>query len=163
MTAVIMFYYVTVDAASVIVIGGGASGLAAGATLLSAGYDVTVLEANSKLGGRMSPRHLVTDDPTSPIVEQGANWIHGYKSNYVLWPLATKLGMHGAHTNYSDNPGPQDPTAPRAIYMVSTCNIDMQYSQSNIDRSCRRKCIYLCIMHAFPSCIHVCVSLPLPH
>ncbi len=68
----------------------------------------------------MSPRHLVTDDPTSPIVEQGANWIHGYKSNYVLWPLATKLGMHGAHTNYSDNPGPQDPSAPRAIYMVST-------------------------------------------
>jgi monoamine oxidase len=61
------------DRGSVVIIGGGVSGLAAGTTLLKAGFnEVTILEAEQRLGGRIHtlpfgnttplqlPKHLVT-------------------------------------------------------------------------------------------------------
>ncbi|HEX6267607.1 MAG TPA: FAD-dependent oxidoreductase, partial [Burkholderiales bacterium] len=60
--------------AEVIVIGAGAAGLAAAATLARAGRSVLVLEARSRIGGRcLTLRHPSLDAP----VELGAEFIHG--------------------------------------------------------------------------------------
>lgn len=58
----------------VIVIGAGAAGLAAAHTLASAGRSVLVLEARSRIGGRVWTRHM----PGLGVpVEMGAEFIHG--------------------------------------------------------------------------------------
>ena len=60
--------------AEVIVIGAGAAGLAAAATLARAGRSVLVLDARSRIGGRcLTLRHPSLDAP----VELGAEFIHG--------------------------------------------------------------------------------------
>jgi len=65
----------------VIVIGAGISGLAAADALTQLGYDVVVLEAKERIGGR-----LWTDDTKGIPLDLGASWIHGVKYNplYVL-------------------------------------------------------------------------------
>lgn len=60
----------------VIVIGAGASGLAASQTLLSQGCQVQVLEARNRTGGRVQTVNL-GDHP----VDLGASWIHGIGPN----------------------------------------------------------------------------------
>ena len=56
----------------VVVIGAGAAGLAAAGDLSRAGLKVTILEARSRLGGRMFTRHDL-----NAVVELGAEFIHG--------------------------------------------------------------------------------------
>jgi monoamine oxidase len=58
--------------AEVLVIGAGASGLAAARDLIAAGTDVVVLEARERIGGRIFT-HFEGDRP----VELGAEFIHG--------------------------------------------------------------------------------------
>ena len=55
----------------VLVIGAGISGLAAAKSLNDSGYDVTMLEAKDRIGGR-----LYTDRSLGVPLEVGANWIH---------------------------------------------------------------------------------------
>ena len=55
----------------VLVIGAGISGLAAAKNLNDSGYDVTILEAKDRIGGR-----LYTDRSLGVPIEVGANWIH---------------------------------------------------------------------------------------
>ena len=57
----------------VIVIGAGASGLAAMRKLVEAGLHVCMLEASNTIGGRIS---TITDGFTGPV-EAGAEFIHG--------------------------------------------------------------------------------------
>src|SRR5436305_4057964 len=58
----------------VIVIGGGAAGLAATRDLSAAGLDVLLLEARPRLGGRVHTLH--EPNPSMPI-ELGAEFVHG--------------------------------------------------------------------------------------
>jgi monoamine oxidase len=60
--------------ADVIIIGGGAAGLAAARKLLRAGRTVLLLEARDRLGGRILTRH--ENDVPAPV-ELGAEFIHG--------------------------------------------------------------------------------------
>lgn len=60
------------DNSDVLVIGGGAAGLAAARELSTAGLKVTVLEARDRLGGR-----IFTDHSSGFPVELGAEFIHG--------------------------------------------------------------------------------------
>jgi len=56
------------------IIGAGVAGLTAAAVLKSAGLSIQVLEANSRIGGRI----LTVHDPLSPIpLELGAEFVHG--------------------------------------------------------------------------------------
>jgi monoamine oxidase len=58
----------------VIIVGAGAAGLAAARHLCKAGLDIVVLEARSRVGGRIFTQH----DPDSSLpVELGAEFIHG--------------------------------------------------------------------------------------
>jgi monoamine oxidase len=61
------------DKRQVIVMGGGAAGLAAATTIAAAGVDVLLLEARTRLGGRVLTQGSGGDEP----LELGAEFVHG--------------------------------------------------------------------------------------
>ena len=68
----------------VLIIGAGIAGLAAAKNLTNAGYNVTILEARNRLGGR-----LWTDRKTLSIpADLGAGWIHNANGNNPITALA---------------------------------------------------------------------------
>src|SRR5688500_1061582 len=71
----------------VLVIGAGASGLAAARTLHDDGCDVTVLEARDRVGGRV---HTSFDLASHPI-EMGAEFVQG--ENVCTWGLIDRYGL----------------------------------------------------------------------
>lgn len=78
---------------SVIVVGAGISGLAAAKMLKAKGFQVTVLEAQDRVGGR-----LRTNRSLGIAFDEGASWIHGIKGNPVM-DLAIESGMTTAFTD----------------------------------------------------------------
>ena len=83
---------------NVMVVGAGISGVAAARTLTLAGYNVTVLEARNRVGGRMW-----TDRTTLSIpADLGAGWIHGSVGN-PLTDLATRYSVQYAIVDKNSN------------------------------------------------------------
>lgn len=78
----------------IVIIGAGASGLAAAKHFKENGIDVIVLEAQDKVGGR-----LKTDGSSDIAFYEGASWIHGPQGNPIT-PLAT---LAGADTFLTDD------------------------------------------------------------
>src|SRR5690348_12896074 len=58
----------------IIIAGGGAAGLFAARELSKRGYDITVLEATDRLGGRI---HTIRNSSFTQAVEKGVEFIHG--------------------------------------------------------------------------------------
>lgn len=75
------------DHGDVVVIGAGMAGVAAAATLRSAGIDVVVLEARDRIGGRIE-----SDLRWGPPIELGASWVHAVEGNPLV-PLAAQAGV----------------------------------------------------------------------
>ena len=75
-------------AAEVIVIGAGAAGIGAARRLRSAGIDVTILEADSRPGGRCITDTVSLGQP----FDRGGSWIHSAAVN-PLAPLAQEYGF----------------------------------------------------------------------
>jgi monoamine oxidase len=73
---------------TVVVIGGGISGLAAAKKLKENGFTVIVLEAQEKVGGRIR-----TDRSLGVAFDEGASWIHGPRGNPIT-SLATQAGAN---------------------------------------------------------------------
>lgn len=73
----------------VIVIGAGVSGLAAAHHLHCKGYDVEVLEAQNRTGGR-----IFTVNSSGVALDRGASWIHGIEGS-PIFALATKYDLRG--------------------------------------------------------------------
>jgi len=71
----------------VIIVGAGISGLSAASYLRKKGYNPIILEAQSKVGGR-----LKTDRSLGVAFDEGASWIHGPIKNPIT-KLAQKSGM----------------------------------------------------------------------
>ncbi len=78
---------------TVIVVGAGISGLIAAKTLKEKGFQVSVLEAQDKVGGR-----LRTNRSLGVPFDEGASWIHGIKGNPIT-TLAQQAGMRTAFTD----------------------------------------------------------------
>jgi monoamine oxidase len=70
----------------VIVIGAGIAGLTAARDLSIDGYDVLVLEARDRIGGR-----IWTSQELGIPIDLGASWIHGFEDN----PIARLARRHG--------------------------------------------------------------------
>jgi monoamine oxidase len=73
----------------ILVVGAGISGLGAAKDLHDSGYEVTVLEARNRIGGR-----IYTDRSLGFPLERGANWIHSNKlDSNRLMSLKEELGL----------------------------------------------------------------------
>ena len=79
--------FIVPNGTSVIIIGAGISGLTAAKMLSENGFDVRVLEAQEKIGGRTRTNRILGID-----FDEGASWIHGIKKNPIT-DLAEKAGM----------------------------------------------------------------------
>ncbi|KAI1421581.1 putative flavin-containing amine oxidase [Xylaria sp. FL1777] len=87
---------------TVCVIGAGVSGLHAAGLLAGAGFQVTILEARDRIGGRLQQTAEL-----GALVDLGASWIHGTEGN----PLVALAEKAGSTT-----------TACGAVYSICTSN-----------------------------------------
>ena len=81
---------------SCIVVGAGASGLAAASTLQDEGCEVIVLEGRDRIGGR-----AWTDNVQGSPVDLGGSWFHGVDT-HVLTPRANELNIELIPTDYEN-------------------------------------------------------------
>ncbi|MCB0101776.1 MAG: FAD-dependent oxidoreductase [Anaerolineales bacterium] len=77
----------------VLVLGAGISGLAAARTLMGDDWDVIVLEARDRVGGR-----IWTDTTLGVPLDMGASWIHGESGNPIT-ELAKQFGVKTTPTD----------------------------------------------------------------
>ncbi len=80
----------------IVVIGAGIAGLAAARTLQNQGHDVQVLEARSRIGGRIWTSTRWQDIP----LDLGATWIHGVTGNPIT-QLAQQIQAKRLTTSYN--------------------------------------------------------------
>lgn len=81
----------------VIVIGAGIAGIAAAVDLQAAGFEVVVLEARNRIGGR-----IWTDHRWGFPLDLGASWIHGSAPANPIWRLRNELGLRTVRTDWDD-------------------------------------------------------------
>nr|CAH7723595.1 unnamed protein product [Callosobruchus chinensis] len=81
----------------VVIIGAGPAGIAAAAKLLENGFNnITILEAENRIGGRI---HSV--EFGAGFVDLGAQWIHGEKGN-IVYEMVKHLDLvSNSHNDYS--------------------------------------------------------------
>lgn len=80
----------------VIIIGAGIAGSAAAQLLQSEGYEVQILEARNRIGGR-----ILTNRERGYPIELGAAWMHGNKQN-PLEPILKQFGAKTKETDYEN-------------------------------------------------------------
>ncbi len=83
---------------TVIVIGAGIAGLAAANTLKAKGYEVTILEARQRIGGRIWTERSLEGIP----LDMGASWIHGITGNPIM-QIAQANQIATLATDYDNN------------------------------------------------------------
>ena len=87
------------NSSQIIVIGGGASGLAAASKLIENGFEnVIILEASDRIGGRV---HSSSYFEKHGYVELGAQFVHGQGGN-VAYELANDAGLVDASRTEED-------------------------------------------------------------
>ena len=74
------------QARKICIVGAGISGLRAATILATSGFDITILEARNRIGGRIHQTPLF-----GPLIDLGASWMHGTRGNPLL-QLAEEAG-----------------------------------------------------------------------
>lgn len=82
---------------TILIIGAGIAGLGAARQLHDAGHNVTVIEARSRVGGRIWTSRVWENAP----VDLGASWIHGQVGN-PMTSLAEQAGLKRFETDYEN-------------------------------------------------------------
>jgi monoamine oxidase len=82
----------------IVVIGAGIAGLAAARQLADGGFDVTVIEARDRIGGRL---HTVRPDGWGLPLDLGASWVHDVRAS-GLAALLRADGIATAPFDYDD-------------------------------------------------------------
>ena len=82
----------------ILIVGAGIAGLSAAQTLKKWGYRVTILEARSRVGGRIFTSREWQDAP----LDLGASWIHGVSGNPIA-ELAKENGIKTVETDYDNH------------------------------------------------------------
>ena len=99
----------------VVVIGAGFAGLMAADRVRRSGYDVVVLEARDRVGGRVWSQELIPGDPRT-VIERGAEFVlDGYD---VMRAVLTDLGLELAGTTmsyYEREPRGGDPATAQEV------------------------------------------------
>jgi len=85
------------DGARVVVVGAGVAGLTAARALHRHGYEVVVVEARDRIGGR-----VFTDTQLGLPLDLGASWIHGIDGNPIM-ALARADDVPTAVTRYGND------------------------------------------------------------
>jgi NADPH-dependent 2,4-dienoyl-CoA reductase/sulfur reductase-like enzyme len=70
----------------VVVVGAGMAGISAADRLRRLGYDVRVVEARQRIGGRIHTWRVWAGS----AVDLGASWIHGYAAGNPITPIARR-------------------------------------------------------------------------
>ncbi|PSK60516.1 Lysine-specific histone demethylase 1A [Elsinoe australis] len=113
----------------VCVVGAGVSGLTSAGILISRGFDVTILEARNRIGGR-----LCQSSTFGPLVDLGANWIHGTESNPIAQlaqEVAAVTSACGTVNSMFDTDGKQlPPKTAGALYEEVWRILDEGYQYS---------------------------------
>ena len=89
--------------ASVLILGGGVTGVIAARTLHERGHDnFIVVDARGELGGRMQTESIGPPGRNF-TVEQGPNWVQGTQTgNGPKNPILTLAEKHGVKTQFND-------------------------------------------------------------
>ena len=88
------------DHPDIVIVGAGAAGISAGHTLAGKGYDIAILEASNRIGGR-----VWTDQETfSTPCDMGAHWLHydsdnfyknyGERNGFDIYPDNLKVALY---------------------------------------------------------------------
>ncbi|KAG8373543.1 hypothetical protein BUALT_Bualt11G0035500 [Buddleja alternifolia] len=83
---------------TVIVVGGGISGIAASRMLQNASFKVILLESQDRIGGRIH-----TDYSFGCPIDMGASWLHGVCNENPLSPIIRRLGLKLYRTSGDDS------------------------------------------------------------
>ena len=93
-----------------IIIGAGISGMSAAQLLRKNGFEVKILEANSRIGGRICPVELQAnllskedERKVKPITIQcGANWVHDLRMSNPIYSIVSKENLTLFETHDGD-------------------------------------------------------------
>lgn len=108
-----------------LVVGAGISGLAAAQMLRKNGFNVKILEANSRIGGRICPLELTANllpseeaqDYQPVTVQCGANWVHDLRPCNPIYRLVKKEQLTLFDTHDGDHLfGPRSYISDRSYY-----------------------------------------------
>uniref|UniRef100_A0A182K325 Amine oxidase domain-containing protein n=1 Tax=Anopheles christyi TaxID=43041 RepID=A0A182K325_9DIPT len=119
-------------APSILIVGAGSAGIAAATRLLERGFsNLTILEAEDRLGGRI---HSVRRG--NNVLDYGAQWVHG-KDNNFIYDMASRYGLieveqHKENTLYYTSTGELIPkeTSDRVINTLYALLEDVDNLQS---------------------------------
>ena len=103
-TQILATWAQSATSADVLIIGAGASGLAAASKLKSKGVNVIVLEGRNRVGGRTYTVNSKDADGNTIAINLGASWIHGVVGNPLV-PLAkaANVPLSVKNTNYDNS------------------------------------------------------------
>ncbi|CAG9768573.1 unnamed protein product [Ceutorhynchus assimilis] len=119
---------------AIVIVGAGAAGIAAATKLISNGFNnVTVLEAENRIGGRLYSVHW-----GDTIVDLGAQWVHGEKGNIVYETVKDLNLVSHAELNgyknfkfYTSNNSKFDENFTRRLCTIAEGIFDGEYGSKN--------------------------------